>query len=149
MNSSERTLRAVRTLVQFDLAQRGADVAQAAALCAGAKREMNAVTQRCNSAMREMRSVQERSAIDPALFAAVHALLSIERHELRESQTRLVELTEREQQARAALADVRNRDRSVERALQAEQREQRLEQQVQDILRADDMWLQRRQEDVS
>ncbi len=142
MNSTERTLRAVRTQVQFHLAQTAAEVAQAAALCVAAQRRVDALSERCQSAARATHTAQARVAIDPALLAAMHGLLNTEQHALHGARVQLEALTQREQQARSALAEVRNRDRSVERALKSAQRGQQLEQQAREMIRADDQWLQ-------
>jgi hypothetical protein len=142
MNSNERTLRAVGTQVDFELAQAGAEVARSAALCATAQQQVDTLVRRCESATREMRRVQDRSAINPALFATVHRLLNVELHALDGAQTQLAGLTEREQRARQVLADVRNRGRAVQRAIEAEQRSQRMKQQARDFIISDDLWLQ-------
>ncbi|MEO8152133.1 MAG: hypothetical protein ABI605_03610 [Rhizobacter sp.] len=139
---------ALHTLVQFELAQAGGEVALAATLCAGAQRQANASAQLCGAAMQEMRVVQARAAINPALVTAVHRMLGAQQEALRDSQTRLRESSEREQQARAALAEVRNLDRSVERALKSARSDQQLGLQARQSALADDMWLQQQWRDA-
>ncbi len=141
-------MKALHTLVQFELVQAGGEVAQAATLCAGAQRQTDACTQRYGAAVQEMRAVQGRAAINPALVTAVHRLLGAQQQALRDSQTRLRELSEREQQARATLAEVRNRDRSVERALKSARSDQQLSLQARQSALADDMWLQQQWRDA-
>ena len=149
MNSNEQALCAVRTQVQFELAQTGAEVAQAAALSVRTQRRVTDLTQRCESAARELRGALAQSRINPALLVAMRRLYQLECQALHDSQVRLATAQQREQQARTALADARNRERSLDRALQAERRKQQLKQQALEMIRADDMWLQHAWREVS
>ena len=142
MRSSEPALRAVRTQVQFELAEAAAKVAQAAALCAEAQEHVTALRQRCECAAGELRDAMGRSKINPALLAAMRRVHRLEAGALRDWQGRLATAEEREQQARAGLAEVRNRERSLDRALQAEVRKQDLLGQTREMLAVDDLWLQ-------
>lgn len=142
MNSNERTLRAVRTQVQFELAQVAAEVALAAKAGDRMQHQVTALSQRCDLAATELRSVTKRSQINLALVDAMHRLYHVEQNRLRDSQAQLAAAQQREEQARAAMAGVRNRERSLERALQAERRKEQQRQQALEIIQADDMWLQ-------
>jgi hypothetical protein len=143
MPSNEPALRAVLTQAQFELAQTAAEVAQAAALSGRAQQQVSVVTERCESAASELRGVALRSLINPALLQTMHRLYRAEKSALHEWQTRLAAAQEREELARAELAAVRNRERSLERALRAERRKQQQKRQALDLIQADDMWLQR------
>jgi hypothetical protein len=141
MTTPEQSLRAVRTLVQFDLAQSGAQVAEATTLSARAENEVTTATTRCEAAASGLRSATARSLVNPALLDAMHRLFRSERRTLNESQSRLAAAQEREERARAALADLRNRERSLDRALKADRQQRQLKQAALEISRADDMWL--------
>ena len=143
MISSEPALRAVLTQAQFELAQTAAEVAQAATLSALAQQRVSVLMERCESAASELRGVVRRSLINPALLQAMHRLYQAEQHELHDWQTRLDAAQQREELARAELASIRNRERSLERALQAERRKQQQKRQTLDLIRADDLWLHR------
>jgi DNA topoisomerase IB len=132
----------LQTLAQFDMARVGAEVADAAKQRSAAEREVSDSAQRCESTAGELRSVSGQSPLNPALLAAVLAIYRTERRVLEEWQGRLAHSQQREQQARSKLAGLRNRERSLERALQAERRKRQLEQQVQNVALADELWLQ-------
>lgn len=142
MTPSERALRAVRALVQFDLAQSGAQVAEAMALTARAQHEVTTSTRRCEVAASGLRDVGTRSPINPPLLDAMHHVFRSERRTLNDFRSRLAAATDAEERARTALADLRNRERSLDRALQAERQQRLLKQVALDTSRADDMWLQ-------
>lgn len=142
MTSDDSALRAVRTQVQFELAQTAAEVAEAATISAHTQRQVVTLTQRCESSARELRGAMARSRLNPALLDAMRRLYQIEQRALYDWETRLTQARHREEQARTALAGVRNRERSLERALLAERRKQQLKRQALEIIQADDMWLQ-------
>jgi len=142
VNSSERALRALRTQVQFELAQAGMRVAQAAALSAGVQRRVDTLTQAREAAARELRAAMHRPQVNPALLAEMRKLYLAEQHALHDSASRLAAARQLEQRARDELAGVRNRDRSLERGLQAEQRNQQLKQRGLEGAQVDDLWLQ-------
>ncbi|HET9446850.1 MAG TPA: hypothetical protein VFO35_11350 [Steroidobacteraceae bacterium] len=142
MRSSEPALRAVRTQVQFELAEAAALVAAAAAQTAEAFEQVSTFKRHCAEAAEQLRSALARNAINPPLLAAMRRVHRRDAQALQEFQSSLAAAQEREQQARAALADVRNRERSLDRALHAELRKQQLEQQAREMLDVDDLWLQ-------
>jgi hypothetical protein len=142
MRSSEPALRAVRTQVQFELAEAAAKVAHAATVCAEAQEQVTALRQRCECAAEELRDAMGRSKINPALLATMRRVHRLETAALQDWQRRLAAAAEREQQARAELAGIRNRERSLERALRAEVRKQDLLEQTREMLAVDDLWLQ-------
>jgi DNA topoisomerase IB len=141
VNRHDRPLRALQTLVQFNLARCGADVADAATHRARAQQDVSDSMERCETIATELRAATARSLINPALLAAMRKLYRVERQVLDDSRSRLAAAQQRELQARSRLADLRNRERSLDKALQAEQRKRQLKQQVRDIALADDMWL--------
>jgi predicted GTPase len=143
MTSHQTALRAIRTQVQFELAQTAAEVARAASVSAEAQREVTILMQHCESATRELRDAMGRSRINPALLDAMRRIYQVEQRALCDWEVRLEAARQREAQARAALAGVRNRERSLERAQQVERRRRQLKEQAIEIIRADDMWLQR------
>ena len=142
MNRAEKPLRALQTLVQFDVATVGAEVASAATQRSGAEREVSDWTQRCQSTATELRSATARSPVNPALLGALQKIYRAERRILQESQGRLEEARQKELQARSRLAGLRNTERSLEQALRAERRRRELRTQSQQIVLADDLWLQ-------
>jgi len=142
MSSSESTLRAVRAQVQFELAETAAAVAEAATRSANAQAHVTVATERCNCAAGELRGAMSRVQVNPPLLHAMRRLYQLEQRILQEWQERLLAAEQHEQQARTKLAGVRNRERSLERALEVERRTRQRRQQTLDGLRADDLWLQ-------
>lgn len=149
MSSNERALRAVRTLTQFELIEVAADVAQAVTARAEAQDHVSALTQHSESAARDLREAIGRERINPALIQEMRRLYRAEQQALSEWQARLAAAQQREQQAYATLARVRARERSIERAADAERRRQQLKRQTAEIVRADDLWLQKRAGELS
>lgn len=142
MTTNEKALHAMRTQVQFEILEAAAEVSQAMTLATRTQQEVNVCLRSCESAVHELRNVMGRSQVNPALLIAMRRLHQGERAALREAQARLVTAQQREEQTRSVLTDARNRERSLERALRAERHKLRLQQQAQDIVQADDLWLQ-------
>ena len=142
MRSPEAALRAVRAQVQFALAEAMADVAHAAAASLAANEKVADLTHRVARAAEELRDVMQRAQINPPLLTAMRTVHQLDAQALRDWQQRLSAAQEHEQEARAVLADLRNRERSLDRALRAEQRKHALQQQARDMLDVDDLWLQ-------
>jgi isoaspartyl peptidase/L-asparaginase-like protein (Ntn-hydrolase superfamily) len=142
MKSSEPTLRAIRAQVQFELAQAAAEVAQAAAITASVQQQVNLAAGRYESVARELQAIMGSSRINPPQLAAMQRMFHSEHVLLQGYQKELAAAEQREHQARSVLASLRNRERSLERALQAEQHRRKLKELAQDMLVADDMWLQ-------
>lgn len=142
MSSTESTLRAVYAQVQFELAEIAASVAEAVTRSADTKAHVTVSTERCNCAVGELRGAMSRARINPPLLDAMRRLYQVEQRALQVSEARLAAAEEQEQQARTELAGVRNRERSLERALDVERRKRRRRQETLDLLQADDLWLQ-------
>ena len=142
MASIEPALHAVRTLAQFELAEAAAKVAQAATLSSRAQHRVTLLTQRCESVVSELRGAIARSRINPALLDAMRRLYQAEHRMLQDAQVELAVALRREQQLRDALAELRNRERALERAVKAERRKRQAKQQTFAVTLADDMWLQ-------
>lgn len=142
MSSSESALRAVRTQVQFELAEAAAGVAREGAKRVEAHEQVVAIERRCDRAAYELRGAMNRALINPALLAAMRGIYLQETEALQDWQARLATAQEREQEARAALADVRNRERSLDRAVRTEQRKRALQEQTREMIDVDELWLQ-------
>ena len=149
MTRGERTLRAMRTQLQFELAQIAAKVAQATDRSTRAEHAVTAFGRQCDSCVAELRAAMDRSQLNPALLETLRRLHRLQRAALRESQTTLAAARLHEQRAREELAEARNRELSVERALRSEQRKQLLAQQTLEFAVADDLWLERTWRQVS
>ncbi len=141
MSASEATLAVLQTQVQFEVAQSAAEVVRASALTARAQQQTTRSADHCEAFARELRAAMEGSRVNPALLDAMRRIYRIGQLELHEWQTRLHEAQQRERQARTALADLRNRERSLERARQAERRKRQLKEQTLEFTRYDEMWL--------
>lgn len=143
MTPDERALHALRIQLQFEMLQAGAEVAHATTVSSRAQQQVAELTQCCESIVSELRNAMQRVQINPALLDAMRRLYRAERQSLQVAEVRLRAAREHEQRLRAALTGLRNRERSLERALQAERRKGFLKQQAIEIVRADDMWMQR------
>jgi len=144
MTRSEQTLQAMRTQLQFDLVQIAANVAQATQLSTRAEHSVKALARQCDSCVAELRTAMDRSQLNPALLDALRRLHRLQRAALRESQTKLAAAQLYERRAREELAEARNRELSLERALRSERRKQLQNRRTIEFAVADDLWLQRR-----
>lgn len=143
MRSSDRALRALRAQVQFQLAQIAPEVASAAVVRASWQERAADFAKRSEVASSELRGALCRQPINPALLVTMRRMYQYEHRAFDEARAQAEEAQRHEQRARDALANLRNRDHSLERALQAERRRQDLKLQVKEIEHADDWWLQR------
>jgi len=139
----ERVLQVVRTQVQFDLAECAAQVAQATAQTVQARDRVTMSARRCDSCAAELRSALHRSQVNPASLGAMHRMYHGETLALHEGQTQLSTAASREQHARSAFGELRNRERSIERALQVHRQRRQARLQTAELLVADDLWSQR------
>lgn len=144
MNSTERALRALRVQVQFELAQTAAQVAAAAAIHAGRQRRVNALVKHSDAVSTELSGALRQQPMNPALLVTMRRMYRSEHQALQEARAQAEEAQHREQQARELLTSVRNQDRSLERAVQAERRRRQQRARAIEIDRADESWLQRR-----
>lgn len=142
MTSAERVLGVLRTQAQFELAEIAAKVAAAAAISAAAERQVTTVARSCTALEIELRMCVSRQPINSSLIDSMYRLYQVDRQLLRESQLRLATARQDEQRLRTAMAGARNRERSLERALDTERRKEDLKQQARDAILADDLWLQ-------
>jgi len=142
MTAQARALLALRTLVRFELAVAGADAAAAMLSSARAERELAAAAQRCESSERAVQALMLRPDINPALLATSRHLFRAQRTSLQGCQTQQKIALGQEERAREELTNQRNRERSLERALEAERRTRLQKQQLLEFSMADDLWLQ-------
>jgi hypothetical protein len=142
MSTREPVLRAIRSQVQFELVQAAAEVVQAAEQTTRARNRVVSLQRRAGSFLRELRQIMGRPQLNAALLDTMRRCHRVEQSELREWQTREAAAQQHEQQARSALAGLRNQERSLERALQAERRKRQLRIQTLEMIRADELWLQ-------
>lgn len=143
MSPTERALAALRTQLQFELEQAGADVARASRECAQAQAQAQAQQQRCEAAAQEWRGAMERARINPALLDMLRGILASEAEASRAAQGRLAAAQQRESMARAVLSNLHQRTRAIERAVLAHGRKLKCRRELLEITRNDDLWLQR------
>lgn len=142
MSSIETTLRALRTQVGFELVEAAAEVITARDLSAGAQGHVSSQLHRTESFMRRLREIGARPQPNAALYLAVRQCCRAEEQALREWRIRLADAQQRERRARSALAELRNKERSLERALHAERRKRQRRVSSLEMIRADELWLQ-------
>jgi hypothetical protein len=142
MNSIELPLRAVRTQVQFEIVAAADAVAQAAAEATRAQRRVKASSRRCDVLAGALRTALGRSHLNPTLLGTMRRLFHVEHVSLQQRRATFEDAQRREQHERGALAELRNRERSLDRALQAERRCRQLAQRAREVRIADDLWLQ-------
>ena len=144
MKDMVRALEALRVQTEFEVVEAGAAVSTAAQAVRRTESAVTTASGRCRVADDELCRAMQATRLNPALVASLRSLFRAERVELSATQSALGRDRAREAGARAALADLRNRERSFERALDsalaAEQR--RLE--AREAVQADEAWLQRR-----
>lgn len=143
MADTASALRAVRTEVQFEVMQAIAEVAQATAHAEKIQSELSHLTLRCDHMASTLNGAMRRPQLNPAMIETLRRLYQTDYQTLSDVKGRLTEARQQEQQARSALAALRNRERSLDRALKAEQRKQESRREVVQMENADDMWLQR------
>lgn len=142
MSSIEPALRAVRSQVQFELTEVAAQVAQASDRTERAQSEMSVCKHRCLAAAEGLRTATGRARINPPLLQAMSRIHHSEQLLLRQCEEQLSFAQREEEQARNRLAELRNRERSLDRALLAERRKRKLKEQAIEMIVADDLWLQ-------
>ncbi|HEY5760116.1 MAG TPA: hypothetical protein VIU34_30045 [Steroidobacter sp.] len=149
MRSSNRALSAVHALAQFELIEVAEETALAVKARTQAQGHVDLLTQQCHASVSELRAAMSRQQVNPALIQQMRRLYRAEQLALAEWRSRLIEAQQREEQAYTALGRVRNRERSMERAMQAERHRQQLKRQMLEIALADELWLQQRSRESS
>jgi hypothetical protein len=142
MSKSERTLLALHALTRFEMVEAASKVAQSIERRKETQLQVDVLVERCKRTAAELRDAMRREQVNPALIGAMHRFYGREHHSLREWREHLASAQQYEQQVTLALAHVRNRERSLERAMQAERRKQQLRRDALENVRADDLWLQ-------
>jgi len=142
MSTPEPALRVLHSQVQLELVQAAAEVAHAAELTAGAWKRVESLQRRAEAFLRELQQVMARAPLNAALLDTMRRCHRLEQSELREWQARRIAAQQHEQQVREALASLRNQERSLERALQAERRQREARIQAWDLIQGDELWLQ-------
>jgi hypothetical protein len=143
MTPAERSLRALQAQAQFELAEVATAVAQAAHASECALAKASAFTQRCEDAASSVRAALTRAQIDAPLVDATHRIHHAEHRALRTCNADLAVARRHERQLRDTLAFARSRERSIERALKAEQRKQAAKRRARESIIDDELWLQR------
>lgn len=143
MKSIEPVLQAVRTEVQFEMAGLSAALMQAAALREMAQRDLLTMHRHAEAAALALTGAMERSQINPPLLRALRVVYHAEQDALRSCRARLSSARQSEQRLQTELMALRNRDQSLERALRWERLRARQREQIQEMIDADDLWLQR------
>jgi hypothetical protein len=143
MNSVERALHTLRVQTRFEIAQAAAGVANAVETTRGAQRQVEVQTDRCQHLVRELRRSVEQPTLDPMQRTLLQRLYRAERQGLDRWHGQHHHAQRIEDERREALAHVRHRDSSLQRALKREQRLQAVEAQRRSLVEADDLWLQR------
>ena len=138
----ERALLALRSVLRFEVAAAGAEAAAAMLFSVRSGRELAAVMQCCESSERAVQALMLRPEINPALLAASRHLIRAQRTSLQGCRTQHEIALEQEERAREALTNQRNRERSLERALESERRARLQKQQSLEFSMVDDLWLQ-------
>jgi hypothetical protein len=142
MGAPDSALSAIRAQVQFELVQAVADVSQAADLTARASNRVLSLERRAESFRHELRQIMARPQLNAVLLDTMRRCHRFEQSELRDWQSRQAAAQEKEQHARTALAGLRNQERSLTRAMEAERRKRQRRIQAQEMIRADEIWLQ-------
>jgi hypothetical protein len=143
LSSHERALRTVLSQVQFEIAQAAARVAESALLAAKARKIVDDLADRCTLVARELRRSMASNAVNPAQLAIVQRLYQFEAAALESWQRRQRDALRVEDERRLELAQLRHRDRSLQRALGGELQRQANEAQRAEFAEADDLWAQR------
>jgi hypothetical protein len=120
----------------------GAEVVQAAESTARAKSRVTSLEQRTECLLHELRRVVDRPPLNAPLLDTMRRWHRDEKSALRAWQTREDRARHQEQQLRETLAGLRNQERSLERALEAERHRWQQRIQAQEMFRADELWLQ-------
>jgi hypothetical protein len=149
MKNSLRALEALRSRAHFEVVEAGAAVSAAAEAAAGSERAVERATERTKSADAEVRRAIGVEHVNPALIVSLRRLSRIEHRELSTAKVALERDRAHEEAMRTALADLRNRERSLERALEAAHEEERRSVAGREIVLADEAWLQRSTRGVS
>ena len=135
-------LRALKALARFDAAKVAVRLAEATRQRTTTQQEVVESTQRCEEAAAELRVVASRAPWSPALSGCLQRIYRTERLGLEELNQHLAVAQRAEDKMRNELANLRNRELSLEKALLAQKRLRQLERQSREAALLDDMWLQ-------
>lgn len=142
MIGCEAALQVMRTQVRFEWMQAAADVAHAAEVSAVARRTVGVLRPRYEAYRRELHEIMARPQANVALLDAMRRGLRAEQLQLSEWQRNLATAQQREQQARSALASLRNREHSLDRSLEAQRRRRQQQRELREMIQVDELWLQ-------
>jgi hypothetical protein len=142
MRIVENTLRALKTLVEFDLAEAGRDLSQATLEARAEQEQVTDSSIRCAATVRDVRRAMRQGPANPELVGALHRLYRHQCTDLDEAKARLHAAQEREARLREAVNARLMREKLLVRMLRrrAEVGRAILESQQHKLL--EDAWLQ-------
>ncbi|MET0534967.1 MAG: hypothetical protein ABW171_12140 [Steroidobacter sp.] len=141
MQASERTLHALRAQVSFELVENAAAVARAAKVLSTASDRANESMRSSEAAAEALRMVMGQARPNPTHMTMMRRVYRAELHALHEAENDLAAAEVDEQHKRDALAELRNRERSLERAIDVDRAKRTRREQVVEMAIADDSWL--------
>jgi hypothetical protein len=141
MTPVERALHTLGGQLRFEIAQSAARVAAAGDLSEWTRERVEVLARRRDGAVAQIRDTLRRAAVDPALLDSMRRLYASELEACAAWESRLEAAGRREEDARAELAQLRGRDRLVERGLQQERRREAGRRSAAEAIAVDEMWL--------
>jgi hypothetical protein len=142
MTKSSSALEMLRLKTRYEFFVAAADAARAIAAVKEAEQQALAEARRVDAHSHELRDALTRTAMNPALIQALQTIQRAAQASLHTCLSRHQAVSEHEEQMRQALAELRNTERSLERAVQAQRRNRQLESQTREMAVVDDMWSQ-------
>lgn len=138
---AEPTLRVLRVQAEFDLAEAALSVARSTEHHAAAEQQVQRIGQSLELARAEMRRQIGVQHLNPAGYQWVRQLWFGARLQLDAAVAQAQAAADRLDEARTALAQARQRESDLARALADAQRRKRLAQSVREHHTVDDLWL--------
>jgi hypothetical protein len=117
MRGVENSLRALRTLTEFELAETGRDLSQAALEAQAAHEQVTDSAIRCTTTVRDIRRVMRQRPANLELVGALHQLYRHQRRDLDAAKARLQGAQEHEARLRDAVNERLMREKLLARML--------------------------------
>jgi hypothetical protein len=142
MSCTERALQAIRSQLQFELLQAAADLGRAVSESTRRRQDSEELLRGCTGTLAELRAALRRPMPNPLWLQTLQRWYQRQQQAAVAAQAQAAAALEHERRARQRVAELRNRERSLDRACDAELRKQRRRRMVIAQARNDDWWLQ-------
>jgi hypothetical protein len=149
MRGVENSLRALRTLTEFELAETGRDLSQAALEAQAAHEQVTDSAIRCTTTVRDIRRAMHQRPANLELVGALHRLYRHQRRDLDAAKARLQGAQEHEARLRDAVNERLMREKLLARTLRRHTQVAQGNFEAQQHKLLEDAWLQARRSNAT